>query len=526
MSNGNHNARGTTMLRLVGQTLLNRYRVDAFVGRGGMAEVYKAWDAKRAVFVAIKLLNEDLAEDRVFLRRFAREAHTLERLEHPHIVRFFGFEETHSVAFLVMEFIEGLTLRRYLHHLGRPLTLPEALYVTEPVCGALHYAHQMGIYHCDVKPANIFIEGGGRVVLADFGVARLTESATVTFSTPGTPAYMSPEQCREEELDARTDIYSLGVTTYEILTLDRPFRGEAEGTTGSRGERVRWEQMHLPPPPPRRVNPRIPPAAETAILRALEKEPERRQGGMLEFYKESSSAGAVQAASRLPRVEELVGTVPPEPLQPPPPPPSGHREARAGVGKMLPVGIGVVVVGIGVVLLTVLLLVLINLPWDGGDDEVARLAAQLTIDAATALAQVTAIPPTGTSLPPIPFTPTWTPSPLPPPTLTPVPMPPTNTPPPTSRGLSSCPGAPPQRVRVGERAWVCTAYEQLIVRAQPRRSSAELTRLEPGTHVTVIDGPACANAFSWWKVRISSGTVGWVAEGGDEIDPYFLCPAQ
>ena len=262
------------MTDLVGRTVLKRYRIDEFLGRGGMAEVYCAWDTKRSVHVALKVLNEDLAEDYVFLRRFAREAQALELLQHPHIVRFFGFEESQDLAFLMMEYIDGVTLRRQLKLLGRPLMLPEALAVLQPVCSALHYAHGMRIYHCDIKPANIFIERGGRAVLGDFGIARLSESATVTFSTPGTPAYMTPEQCRGEELDARTDIYSLGITACEMLTLDRPFKGDTEGTTGSRGERVRWEQLNVPPPRPGSVNPDISPVAEAAILRALEKGPE------------------------------------------------------------------------------------------------------------------------------------------------------------------------------------------------------------------------------------------------------------
>ncbi len=499
------------MSALVGQTLLSRYRVDEFIGRGGMAEVYRAWDGRRAAFVAIKLLNEDLAEDRVFLRRFAREARALEMLEHPHIVRFFGFEEAPGLAFLVMEFIEGLTLRSYLRHLGRPLTLPEALYVTRPVCAALHYAHQMGVYHCDVKPANIFIERGGRVVLADFGIAQLSESATVTFSTPGTPAYMSPEQCRgREDVDARSDIYSLGITTYEMLTLDRPFKGETEETTGSRGERVRWEQMHLPPPSPRNVKPDVPPAAEAAILRALEKEAGRRQQGALEFYQELSEAEAVQPASSLPQVAELVRPAPSGPPYPQPAPPPGYQEEKGvGIGGALPVvGMIVVVAGIaGVVLIVGLLALIFRL-------RAAQPSATPTPVVATT--GVTSAPhPTATS-PPMS---TSSPTPIPSPT-------PADTPTPTSGSPSDCPGAPPQRVRVGDRARVCTAYEQLIVRAQPGRGNPELTRLKPGTYVTIVDGPVCANVWSWWKVRTGSGIVGWVAEGGDEIDPYFICPAR
>ena len=340
------------MQELVGHTLLRRYRVETFLGRGGMAEVYKAWDAKRATFVAIKLLNEDLAEDFVFLRRFAREAQALGRLEHPHIVRFLGFEEAPGMAFMVMEYIEGLTLRRYLNLLGRPLTLPEALGVLQPVCSALHFAHQMGVYHCDVKPSNMYIEHGGRIVLGDFGIARLSESATVTFSTPGTPAYMSPEQCTGgEDVDNRTDIYSLGITAYEMLTLDRPFKGETSATTGSRGERVRWEQMHVSPPQPRGINPEIPPAVETVILRALEKDPRRRHQRALEFFAELRQAAVAEPVSVLPEVVEKRA----EPIEPTPIPQAG---ASVAVPRL---GVGVGVVGVGLALLAVLILALVGL---------------------------------------------------------------------------------------------------------------------------------------------------------------------
>ena len=284
---------------MTGQILVGRYRVDEFLGRGGMADVYRAWDAKRAVYVAIKRLNEDLAEDYVFLRRFAREAHALELLQHPHIVRFFGFEESQGLAFLVMEYVDGVTLRRRLKLLGRPLTLPEALGVLQPVCSGLHYAHGMGIFHCDVKPANIFIEQSGQVVLGDFGIARLSESATVTVSTPGTPAYMAPEQCQGEEVDTRTDIYGLGITTYEMLTLDRPFKGDTKGIAGSRGERVRWEQIHAQVPRPSRIRPQIPTDVEEVILKALAKDPNRRYQDAIAFYEDLSRGRTVDEASLL-----------------------------------------------------------------------------------------------------------------------------------------------------------------------------------------------------------------------------------
>jgi serine/threonine protein kinase len=362
------------MTDLVGQTLLERYRIDKFLGRGGMAEVYRAWDVKRSVYVALKVLNEDLSDDYVFLNRFSREARALELIQHPNIVRFFGFEESQDGAFLVMEYIDGTTLRRQLKLLKRPLSLPEALSVLQPVCSALHYAHQMGIYHCDVKPANIFIERGGRVVLGDFGIARLSESATVTFSTPGTPAYMAPEQCRGEEVDARTDVYSLGVTTYEILTLDRPFKGETEGTTGSRGERVRWEQMNVPPLPPRRINPDISPVAEAAILRALEKEPQQRQQGGLAFYKEFSADEQPVPFDEISWTEDQRRTT----LQPPATP-----QKRMGLFAILG--------GIGALFLFVLLFKLVTPQSTKVEDatSVEELVAQLTVDAATANARAT-----------------------------------------------------------------------------------------------------------------------------------------
>lgn len=298
------------MQDLIGRTLLDRYRIVRFIGRGGMAVVYEAWDEKRAAAVAVKLMHEDLAEDAVFLRRFAAEAKTLASIDHPHIVRFLGFEEGRGLAFMVMEFVNGVPLRRQLSLLGRPLTLPETLGVLQPVCGALHYAHQLGIYHCDIKPANIFIDQGGKVILGDFGIASLSDSATVTFSTPGTPAYMSPEQCLGgQRLDGRTDIYSLGITAYEMLSLDRPFKGDTTVSQGSRAERVRWEQVNATPPPLHDTNPAIAPQVDGVILRALEKEPTQRYQEVVEFCSALHEASATQPVPITPLVDPYEETV-------------------------------------------------------------------------------------------------------------------------------------------------------------------------------------------------------------------------
>lgn len=312
---------------LIGQTLLNRYYVEDFVGRGGMAEVYRARDTRRRITVALKFLREDMAEDEVFLRRFRREARVLETLQHPNIVRYYGFEENDNLHFLVAEFIQGEGLRKKLSQLARPLTLGQTLAVLEPVCNALHYAHAEGIMHCDIKPANIMIEKSGRVVVADFGIARLAESATLTSSSTGTPAYMAPEQCRGQKVDARTDLYALAITAFEILTLDRPFTGEIATIQGAITERIRWEQLKATPPSPRKYNPEIPEWAERAILKALEKQRNRRFSTVLAFYDALGDGGKITPDLLLPWAEgEAV-----EPLMPTIAEPSTpHGSTRSG----------------------------------------------------------------------------------------------------------------------------------------------------------------------------------------------------
>ncbi len=308
------------MEELVGQTLLDRYYVEEFVGRGGMAEVYRARDLRRRITVALKFLREEMAEDEVFLRRFRREARVLETLQHPNIVRYYGFEETDSLHFLVVEFIDGEGLRKKLSRLSRPLTLAQALAILEPVCNALHYAHAEGIFHCDIKPANIMIDRTGRVVVADFGIAKLAEGATVTSSSTGTPAYMAPEQCRGQKVDARTDIYALAITAFEMLTLERPFTGDMATIQGAVSERIRWEQLKATPPSPRKYNPEIPQWAEQAILKALEKQRNRRFPSVLAFYDALSNGGKVAPDPRLPWTEEgETESTPPTLVEPPTP---------------------------------------------------------------------------------------------------------------------------------------------------------------------------------------------------------------
>jgi serine/threonine protein kinase len=243
-----------------------------------MAEVYKVWDEERATYLALKLLREDLAQDRIFLRRFKREAQTLAELQHPNIVRFYGLEQDARLAFMLMDFVEGESLKAEIFDLdGEPMALERMVEIMRPVCSALHYAHNQGMVHCDAKPGNIMIEESGKVLVTDFGIARMTDAATATMVGMGTPAYMAPELVRGLDPTPQADIYALGVILFEMLTGgERPFTGDKATITGSTSEKVRWEQMQLQPPSPRRWNPDLSPELEEMVLKCLAKEPEKR----------------------------------------------------------------------------------------------------------------------------------------------------------------------------------------------------------------------------------------------------------
>lgn len=289
---------------ILGNTLCNRYRIEKLLGRGGMAEVYLAFDTGRAAYLALKLLHEDLAQDPVFIRRFQREAHNLARLQHPNIVRFYGLEQDDLLAFILMDYIEGSTLRaEIVRSQGRSMPPRRILEIMQPVCSALHYAHQMGLVHCDVKPANVMIHKNGSILVADFGIARMSETATSTLVGLGTPAYMSPEQARGLDPTPRSDQYSLGIVLYEMLTGgERPFTGEHARTTGSTSEKVRWEQIHLPAPSLRQINPNLSPAVDQVVRHCLEKDPQQRFSSILEMYQALESAlVASPVAERIPQ---------------------------------------------------------------------------------------------------------------------------------------------------------------------------------------------------------------------------------
>lgn len=275
------------MTNLTGRTLKDRYQVIESIGRGGMAEVFKVWDNQRAVHLAMKVLRQDIAQDPIFLRRFQREAKALSSLQHPNIVRFFGLDREDLISFLLMEYVEGVSLQsEILRNNGAPLKNNRVLEILQPICSALHYAHQQGITHCDLKPGNILIDHNGRVLLTDFGIARTLDAATATMAGIGTPAYMAPELVRGEEPTPQTDVYALGVVLYEMLTGgERPFTGEGASITGTTAEKVRWEQVKAAPTSPSRYNPQILPDWERVVLRCLEKDKRQRFAGPMDVFK-------------------------------------------------------------------------------------------------------------------------------------------------------------------------------------------------------------------------------------------------
>jgi eukaryotic-like serine/threonine-protein kinase len=282
------------MADLSGKVLLNRYRVDEFLGRGGMADVYKVWDSQRAAYLAMKVLHADLAEDKVFLRRFKREAQTLAKLQHPNIVRFYGLEQDDDIAFILMDYVEGSTLRKEIFRAATSIPVERVLEVMKPVCSALHYAHQSGVVHADIKPANIMIHNNGTVLVSDFGIARATESATATMVGAGTPAYMPPEQARGQALTPQSDIYSLGIVLYEMLTGgERPFTGERARITGGTTEKIIWEQLNAEPPSLRAHNPNLSAAVENVALSMLDKDPAYRPATTLDVLNALSQAATV-----------------------------------------------------------------------------------------------------------------------------------------------------------------------------------------------------------------------------------------
>jgi serine/threonine protein kinase len=277
-----------------------RYRILERLGSGGMADVYCAEDQQLGRRVALKVLHRRYAEDEQFVERFRREASSAAGLSHPNVVAIFDRGEWDGTYYIAMEFVDGRTLKDIIRERG-PAPPEAAIDVTLQILRAARYAHKHGIVHRDIKPQNVLIDQDGRVRVTDFGIARAgTSDITETGSVMGTAQYLSPEQAQGRPVDARSDLYSIGIVLYELLTGQVPFDAESPVS-------VALMQVSEPPMLPRELVPTIPPAVEAVVLRAMEKDPDRRYQTADEFIAalESARAAPEQVPPPLP-VEQIV----------------------------------------------------------------------------------------------------------------------------------------------------------------------------------------------------------------------------
>jgi beta-lactam-binding protein with PASTA domain/tRNA A-37 threonylcarbamoyl transferase component Bud32 len=286
-----------TQPRLLG----DRYELEGVVGRGGMAEVYRARDLRLDRTVAIKTLRTDLARDQTFQARFRREAQSAASLNNPSIVAVYDTGEDMSsgtpVPFIVMEFVDGRTVRDLLIE-GHRLLPERTLEIVSGVLRALEYSHQAGIVHRDIKPGNVMVTRNGDVKVMDFGIARAMSDAQATMTQTaqviGTAQYLSPEQARGERVDARSDLYSTGCLMYELLTGRPPFTGDSPVA-------IAYQHVRENPIPPSRLDPTLPPWADSIVLKAMAKSANDRYQSAAEMNADiQRAASGMQVAASVP----------------------------------------------------------------------------------------------------------------------------------------------------------------------------------------------------------------------------------
>jgi serine/threonine-protein kinase len=266
------------------------------IGHGGMAAVYRARQETLDRIVAVKVLSDSLATSDEFMQRFVREARTAANMRHPNVITVHDFgQDERGVPYLVLEYVDGPTLADLMDAGLEDSRIPDLL---DQMAAGLDYAHSRGVIHRDVKPGNVLLTEDGRVVLADFGLAWLIEAAvhlTLSGGVIGTPEYMSPEQASGLRVDARTDVYALGVVLYEMLTGDRPYGGDNPIA-------ILLKHVQAPVPSVAALRPDLPVAVDRVVQQALAKDPERRfqtAGALARAFREAL-AGASEASARLP----------------------------------------------------------------------------------------------------------------------------------------------------------------------------------------------------------------------------------
>lgn len=268
---------------------IDRYQIQSLAGQGGMARVLRAYDPKYDRYVAIKVMNPEMRQDPEAIRRFRRSARALYHLRHPHINRVFNAGDLDGIPYLILEYVDGLSLDKWMAN-GQPLDTRLVAQITDQIALAVDHAHSRGVVHRDMKPSNILVtRDGRRAVLCDFGLALVLGESRLTLPgiALGTPCYMAPEQVRAGAVDARTDIYALGVTCYELLTGQRAFQG-------SRAE-VGAQIVNGQYRPASQVNPALPRAVDGVIQRAMHLDPGHRYQQASQFSQALRSSLGLQA---------------------------------------------------------------------------------------------------------------------------------------------------------------------------------------------------------------------------------------
>ena len=274
------------MDKYLGKRLDGRYEIHELIGVGGMANVYRCTDTVDDREVAVKILKDEYLNNEEFIRRFKNESKAIAMLSHPNIVKVYDVSFGDMIQYIVMEYIDGITLKEYIDQQGI-IEWKDAIHLTAQILKALQHAHECGIVHRDIKPQNIMLLQDGTIKVTDFGIARFSDKSTRTMTEQaiGSVHYIAPEQARGDATDGKTDIYSVGVMLYEMLTGKLPFDGDSAVT-------IALMQLQSTPKHPREINPGIPIGLEQITMKAMEKLPSDRYTSACSGYRSAHTAAS------------------------------------------------------------------------------------------------------------------------------------------------------------------------------------------------------------------------------------------